>query len=248
MILARRIIKHKTRILAAIEHNLSNGLIESTNTNIRLITRIAFGFRFPAALIALALLSLGGHRPTLRAEIDPRMSQESQIDSGARHGVVHERHDGLGHDRILESAVTHRTVGFLGSRERQTRAPLGQKGLAAPGYGPVNVGQLADALVAAGLVSAPWDGAVFVPESLRTMAIPSPTATQPARTSTGVAAPAPSKKAVERRAVPTAPRCGTKKVEQESTLPSLRAKSSVDQIGASITPVVAGLPRSGRDG
>jgi transposase len=63
--LARSIVKHQARILAAIEHNLSNGLIESTNTKIRLITRIAFGFKSPEALIALALLSLGGHRPAL---------------------------------------------------------------------------------------------------------------------------------------------------------------------------------------
>jgi len=65
--LQKSIVKHKDRILAAIEHNLSNGLIESTNTKIRLITRVAFGFRFPEALIALALLSLGGHRPALPA-------------------------------------------------------------------------------------------------------------------------------------------------------------------------------------
>ena len=63
--LAKSIVKHKARILAAIEHDLSNGLIESTNTKIRLITRIAFGFKSPEALIALALLSLGGHRPVL---------------------------------------------------------------------------------------------------------------------------------------------------------------------------------------
>ena len=63
--LQRSIVKHQARILAAIKHNLSNGLIESTNTKIRLITRIAFGFKSPQALIALALLSLGGHRPTL---------------------------------------------------------------------------------------------------------------------------------------------------------------------------------------
>jgi len=63
--LSKSIVKHRARILAAIEHNLSNGLIESTNTKIRLITRIAFGFKSPEALIALALLSLGGHRPTL---------------------------------------------------------------------------------------------------------------------------------------------------------------------------------------
>ena len=52
-------------ILAAIEHGLSNGLIESVNTKIRLITRIAFGFTSPEALIALAMLTLGGHRPAL---------------------------------------------------------------------------------------------------------------------------------------------------------------------------------------
>jgi len=63
--LQKRIVKHRARILAAIEHNLSNGLIESTNTKIRLITRMAFGFKSPEALIALALLNLGGHRPTL---------------------------------------------------------------------------------------------------------------------------------------------------------------------------------------
>ena len=63
--LQKSIVKHRARILAAIEHNLSNGLIESTNTKIRLITRIAFGFKSAEALIALALLSLGGHRPAL---------------------------------------------------------------------------------------------------------------------------------------------------------------------------------------
>ena len=63
--LQKSIVKHRARILAAIEHTLSNGLIESTNTKIRLITRMAFGFKSPEALIALALLSLGGHRPVL---------------------------------------------------------------------------------------------------------------------------------------------------------------------------------------
>ena len=63
--LQRRIAKHRTSILAAIEHGLSNGRIESVNTKIRLITRVAFGFRSPDALIALAMLSLGGHPPVL---------------------------------------------------------------------------------------------------------------------------------------------------------------------------------------
>jgi transposase len=63
--LQKSIVKHRDAILAAIEHGLSNGRIESVNTKVRLITRIAFGFRSPEALIALAMLSLGGHRPTL---------------------------------------------------------------------------------------------------------------------------------------------------------------------------------------
>jgi transposase len=63
--LQRRIVKHQASILAAIEHGLSNGRIESVNTKIRLITRVAFGFKSPDALIALAMLNLGGHRPAL---------------------------------------------------------------------------------------------------------------------------------------------------------------------------------------
>ncbi len=63
--LQKSIVKHRTRILAAIEHDLSNGLIESTNTKIRLITRMAYGFHSADALIALAMLNLGGHRPAL---------------------------------------------------------------------------------------------------------------------------------------------------------------------------------------
>ncbi|MBB5640097.1 ISL3 family transposase [Cryobacterium roopkundense] len=63
--LQRSIVKHRTAILASIEHGLSNGRVESMNTKIRLMTRIAFGFKAPDALIALAMLSLGGHKPVL---------------------------------------------------------------------------------------------------------------------------------------------------------------------------------------
>jgi transposase len=63
--LQRTIVTHQTSILAAIEHGLSNGRLESVNTKIRLITRMAFGFRSPDALIALIMLNLGGHHPTL---------------------------------------------------------------------------------------------------------------------------------------------------------------------------------------
>jgi len=63
--LQRRITRHRQAIEASLEHGLSQGLIESTNTKIRLLTRIAFGFRSTDALIALAMLSLGGHQPVL---------------------------------------------------------------------------------------------------------------------------------------------------------------------------------------
>lgn len=63
--LQRRIVRHRATIEAALDHELSNALIESTNTKIRLITRVAFGFHSATPLIALAMLSLGGHRPTL---------------------------------------------------------------------------------------------------------------------------------------------------------------------------------------
>lgn len=63
--LQRRIVRHRDRILAAIEHQMSNGLIESVNTKIRLLTRIAFGFHNAHAMIAIAMLALGHHRPTL---------------------------------------------------------------------------------------------------------------------------------------------------------------------------------------
>ena len=63
--LQRRIVKHRDAIDATLDSGLSNGLIESTNTKIRLITRIAFGFHGPDPLIALAMLALGGHCPPL---------------------------------------------------------------------------------------------------------------------------------------------------------------------------------------
>ena len=65
MELARRIANHRAAIEAALTHDLSNALVESTNTKIRLLTRVAFGFHSPEALIALAMLSLGGYRPSL---------------------------------------------------------------------------------------------------------------------------------------------------------------------------------------
>jgi transposase len=49
----------------ALIHGLSNGIVESVNTKIRLIIRVGFGFHGPQAVIALAMLTLGGYRPPL---------------------------------------------------------------------------------------------------------------------------------------------------------------------------------------
>jgi transposase len=60
--LARRIrTYYRNDIINTLTHKLSNGLIEATNTKIRLLTRIAFGFKSVDALIALAKLHLGGY-------------------------------------------------------------------------------------------------------------------------------------------------------------------------------------------
>jgi len=63
--LARTITDQRAGIIAAIQHGLSNARIEQINTQIRLITRRAFGFHSPGALIALAMLTLAGLCPPL---------------------------------------------------------------------------------------------------------------------------------------------------------------------------------------
>jgi transposase len=63
--LADTITEQRTGIEAAIRHRLSNARVEAINTQIRLITRRAFGFHSPNALIALAMLSLADLCPPL---------------------------------------------------------------------------------------------------------------------------------------------------------------------------------------
>ena len=63
--LGRKIRRHRPQIEASIREDLINALIESTNTKIRVLTRVAFGFHCAEALIAPAMLSLGGHHPPL---------------------------------------------------------------------------------------------------------------------------------------------------------------------------------------
>jgi transposase len=63
--LAKKIRAHRQGIASSLRNDLSNAIVESTNTKIRVLTRVAFGFHSPAALIALAMLSLGGCCPAL---------------------------------------------------------------------------------------------------------------------------------------------------------------------------------------
>ena len=63
--LYHRIKKHRIGIIAAVTHGLSNGLTESVNPKLRLITRIAYGFKATDNLIALCLLDRGGYCPDL---------------------------------------------------------------------------------------------------------------------------------------------------------------------------------------
>ena len=63
--LARSVTTYRQTIVASLLHGASNARVESVNTRLRLLTRIAFGFRSTDALIGLAMLSLGGLCPPL---------------------------------------------------------------------------------------------------------------------------------------------------------------------------------------
>lgn len=63
--LGRTIRRHLPGIEAAIRHGLSNARVESANTRIRLLHRLAFGFHSAQPAIALAFLKIGGLCPPL---------------------------------------------------------------------------------------------------------------------------------------------------------------------------------------
>jgi transposase len=67
--LANTITAQRAGIVAAIEHGLSNARVEAINTQIRLITRRAFGFHSADALIALTKLTLSGLCPPLPGRV-----------------------------------------------------------------------------------------------------------------------------------------------------------------------------------
>ena len=63
--LAKTIKHYQPLILNAVEHGLSNARSEATNTHLRLLTRRAYGYHSPEALIAMADLTRGGLCPPL---------------------------------------------------------------------------------------------------------------------------------------------------------------------------------------
>ena len=63
--LGRKVRRHLPGIEAALMNGLSNALVESTNTKLRVLHRMAFGFKEPEHLIALAYLDRGGYCPAL---------------------------------------------------------------------------------------------------------------------------------------------------------------------------------------
>jgi len=75
--LARKVRRHQVGIEAAMMHEVSNALIESTNTKLRVLHRMAFGFAKPEHLIALAYLDRGGYCPPLPGRSAPALAAAS---------------------------------------------------------------------------------------------------------------------------------------------------------------------------
>ena len=63
--LARTIEHYKPLIVNTLIHGLSNARSEATNTHLRALTKRAYGFHTPEALIAMAMLTRGGCCPAL---------------------------------------------------------------------------------------------------------------------------------------------------------------------------------------
>ncbi len=63
--LARTIRRYRDLIWNTLDHGLSNAKSEATNTHLRALTKRAYGFHSPDALIAMAMLTRGGLCPPL---------------------------------------------------------------------------------------------------------------------------------------------------------------------------------------
>lgn len=78
IVLSRKIRRHLTAIHATLDEGMSNALVESVNTKIRLITRVAFGFHGPSPSSPWPCSTSAVTDPTSPAGSDPRISQESR--------------------------------------------------------------------------------------------------------------------------------------------------------------------------
>ena len=63
--LARSIRHYRNLICNTLDHGLSNARSEATNTHLRALTKRAYGYHSPEALIGMAMLTRGGLCPTL---------------------------------------------------------------------------------------------------------------------------------------------------------------------------------------
>lgn len=63
--LGQKIKRHKSAILSAIKHGLTNARIEATNNKIKVTIRMGYGYRNIDNLIALVKLKCGGDIVTL---------------------------------------------------------------------------------------------------------------------------------------------------------------------------------------
>ena len=63
--LARSIRSYRPLIQNTLDHGLSNGRTEATNTHLRALTKRAYGYHSPEALIGMAMLTRGGLCPDL---------------------------------------------------------------------------------------------------------------------------------------------------------------------------------------
>jgi transposase len=63
--IARKIRPYRDDIASTLTHRLTNALVESLNSRVRLLINIARGFRSVEALMALMQLHLGAYQPTL---------------------------------------------------------------------------------------------------------------------------------------------------------------------------------------
>ena len=116
--LAERIEDYSPTIKNALEHKLSNARVESINTKIRLITRVAFGFRSAEALIAWPCSTSAARPPPTRP--NPRLTT---------HKIS--RRAPAGHDR-RGNAITTVWRGRPRRRSRWRR----RRRLAAGAWGP----------------------------------------------------------------------------------------------------------------